>query len=290
MIEVVAIGLAIGCVYALVAVGYSLIYRTTGILNFAQGSFVMLGGMLTWWTMDTFQLPYALSILVAIGIVMFIGLLQWVLLVVPLWRRRVQPFVVILATFVIGDITENLVLLRLGSQPHTLPDWISGFNIPLGGGSQLPGQYAIVVVATLVVMVGLGALLRSTNLGRSLRACASSRDTSALLGISPERIGTVAMVLTAGLGALGGILIAPAQYTSFDSALTFGVFGFVAAVIGGFGSLPGALVGGLVVGVMKTLVGFYISADYETVIAFAVLLVLLVVRPEGLLGRRWQQA
>jgi len=169
---------------------------------------------------------------------------------------------------------------------------VAGASVEVDSFTQVPGggvagQYVFVIGATVIVLLGLAAFLRWSTLGRSMRACAASRDTSALLGISPERIGGLAMVATGALGGLGGILITPAQYTSWDAALVYGVFGFVAAVIGGFGSLPGALVGGVLVGLVQAFTGRYISASYETVIAFGLLLVILAVRPQGIVGAHW---
>ncbi len=288
MTVILAVGIATGCVYALVAVGYSLIYRTTGIVNFAQGTFVMAGGMAAYALLRIAHLPYPVALAGGILASALIALVLWTMIVLPLWRRRSAPFVVILATLVFGALVGNVVLKALGSQPQTLPEWIPGFRIPLPGGG-VAGQYALVVVATVVVLVGLAAFLRGSTLGRSMRACAASRDTSALLGISPERIGALAMVATGALGGLGGTLITPAQYTSWDAALVYGVFGFVAAVLGGFGSLPGALIGGILVGLIQALTGRYISATHETVIAFGVLLVLLAIRPQGIVGARWEE-
>jgi len=111
-----------------------------------------------------------------------------------------------------------------------------------------------------------------------------------LLGISPERIGALAFAATAALGGLGGAMITPAQFTSADIGLSYGVFGFVAAVLGGFGSLSGALVGGLILGIVNAFVGRYISSSYQTVLAFGLLLVLLTLRPQGLVGKDWEEA
>lgn len=287
MTVILAIGIATGCVYALVAVGYSLIYRTTGIVNFAQGTFVMIGGMGAYWLLNLVHVAYPLAIVGGVVIASLVGLVLWVVVVLPLWRRRTAPFVVILATLVFGALGGNVVLLWLGTQPQTLPQWVPGFRLQLPGGG-IAGQYVVVIICTVLVMLGIGAFLQWSTLGRSMRACAANRETSMLLGISPERIGAIAMAATAALGGLGGVLITPAQFTSPDAALVYGVFGFVAAVLGGFGSLRGALIGGILVGLIQAFTGRYISATYETIIAFAVLLVLLGLRPQGIVGARWE--
>ena len=282
-----AIGISTGCVYALVAVGYSLIYRTTGVVNFAQGGYVMIGGFATWWFFSVAALPYPLAIASGVVVATLIGLLLWTAVVLPLWRRRSPPYVVLLATIVFGAIVANATLLLLGPLPQTLPPWAPGLALEFEG-NRIDGQYGLIIAASLLSLLAFGAVLRFSSLGRAMRACAASRDTSQLLGISPERIGALSFGATAALGGFGGAMITPAQFTSSEVGLAFGVFGFVAAVLGGFGSLLGALVGGLLLGVVNALVGRYVSSNYQTVIAFGILLLLLAVRPQGIVGRHWE--
>jgi branched-chain amino acid transport system permease protein len=287
MVLTLAIGIATGCVYALVAVGYSLIYRTTGVVNFAQGGYVMLGGFATWWFFAIAALPYPLAIASGVTVATLTGLLLWTLVVLPLWRRRSPPYVVLLATIVFGAIVGNATLLLLGTLPQTLPPWVPGLAIEFDG-NRIDGQYGLIIAASLLSLMAFGAVLRFSSLGRAMRACAANRDTSQLLGISPERIGALSFGATAALGGFGGAMITPAQFTSSEVGLAFGVFGFVAAVLGGFGSLLGALVGGLLLGLVNALVGRYVSSNYQTVIAFGILLLLLAVRPQGIVGRHWE--
>lgn len=289
MALVLAIGIATGCVYALVAVGYSLIYRTTAVVNFAQGSYVMVGGLSTYWFYEAAHFPYPLAILGGVLAATATGLLLWGVVVLPLWRRRSPAYVVLLETIIFGAIVSTSGLIILGPMPQTLPPWIPGFELDFQG-NRIDGQYIVVALATLVLMVAFSAILRFTTLGRAMRACAASRDTSELLGISPERVGAIGFAVTAMLGGFGGAMITPAQFTSADAGLAYGVFGFVAAVLGGFGSLPGALIGGLLLGLVNAGVGRYISSNYQTVISFAILLVLLALRPQGIVGRHWEES
>jgi branched-chain amino acid transport system permease protein len=283
MILVLAIGIATGCVYSIVALGYSLIYRTTGVINFAQGSFVVLGGLGTYWFRETFGLPYPLAIVGGVLLTGLVSVAFWVLVIIPLWRRGSPAYVTLLSTVVMAALLANLTQLLLSSEPQTLPAWIPGFSLDLAG-TVIVGQYVVVVVVALAMIALVSWYLRSSATGRSMRAVAANRHTSRLLGINPERVGGLAMLLAGLLSGIGGALITPAQLTSPDQGLLYGVFGFVAAVIGGLGSLRGALVGGLIVGILQTVILRYISANYETVIVFALLLVLLTVRPRGLFG------
>jgi branched-chain amino acid transport system permease protein len=289
MILILTIGLATGCVYAIVAVGYSLEYRTTGVVNFSEGNYVMIGGFSTYWFVTHTWLPYPLAILCGVLVTTVCGIILWAFIVLPLWRRRSPVYVVLLGTIVFGAILGVLALIFLGSMPQTLPPWIPGFELTIGD-SRIQGQYIVVIVVTLALIVAISAALRFTTLGREMRAVAASRDTSELLGISAERMGFISFAITAALGGFAGALITPAQFTSADVGLSYGVFGFVAAVLGGFGTMPGALVGGILLGVVNALVGRYISSNYQTVIAFALLLALLAVRPQGITGRSWEES
>lgn len=289
MILVIAIGLATGCVYVLIAIGYSVIYRTTAVVNFAQGSYVTIGGLGAYWFYGVAHWPYPLAIIAGVSIAALAGLLLWTAIVLPLWRRRAPSYIVLLETIIFGVIVSTATLIALGPMPQTLPPWIPGFALSLGD-SRIDGQYVVVAVATILLLLLCGGILRYTRLGREMRACAASRETSELVGIAPERIGAIAFTATAALGGLGGALITPAQFTSSDAGLAYGVFGFVAAVLGGFGSLVGALVGGLLLGLIDAGVGRYISSNYQTVISFAILLALLALRPQGILGHRWEES
>lgn len=286
MLTTIVIGVAVGCVYALVATGYSLMYRTTGIVNFAMGGLVMTGGMSTYWLFSSVGLPYPVAVVGGVLMSGFAGLLLWVALVLPLWRRASATFAVVLATLVAGDLMANIAEKLLGSSPETLPSWVSG-RLQVAG-AEISYQYIIICLLTLVMMGMVGVFLARSWLGRSMRACAADRRTSQLLGIAPERVGAAAMIITAALAGLAGAAVTPVQYASYSDGLTYGVYGFVAAVLGGFGSMPGALLGGVATGLIESLVGRYISATYEEVIALGVLLLLLFVRPQGIIGAAWE--
>jgi branched-chain amino acid transport system permease protein len=286
MILLIVIGLATGCVYALVAFGYSLSHRTTGIVNFAQGSYVMIGGLATHWFFTVPKFPYALAIVCGVATAALAGLVLWTLFVLPLWKARRPSYIALLETIIYGVVLSLLALLLVGPTPQTLPPWIPGLTLHIGD-SRVDGQYIVIVVVASLAMVAMICALRYTTLGREMRACASNRDMSELLGISPYRVGLVSFTASAALGGLGGAVITPAQFTSPDAGLMVGVFGFVAAVIGGFGSISGAFLGGILLGLVNVFVAFYISSNYQTVIAFGILLVLLALRPEGLFGKAW---
>jgi len=282
---VLLIGLATGVVYALVGVGYSLIYRTTGIVNFAQGAFVMTGGMSAYWLHQVHHVWYPFAAAGGVVIAAAVGAVLWVVLVSPLWRRNSPPVVVILGTLVFSDLIANFVAKFISADPQTLPPWIPGFRVHIGN-SNIDGQYILVIAVALVSISAVAAVLQRSNIGRAMRACAANTETSQLLGIAPRRVGAAAMIFTAALAGLAGVVFTPVQYIDYASALTYGIYGFVAATIGGFGNLWGSLLGGVLLGVVTSLTGRYISTNYELVIAFAILLLLLVLRPQGILGKK----
>jgi branched-chain amino acid transport system permease protein len=284
MVLIIAIGLATGCVYAIVAMGFSLIFQTTGVVNFAQGAYVTLGAFVTYWLYQTGHVPYPLAILGGMAGCAIGGLTLWYVVIQPMWRMGAPPFTVLFSTIVYGAILGDGIELVFGTNPEALPDWWSGIGVHIAGGF-IDGQYILVVAATVAIAAGFGAVLRYTNLGRAMRATAASRDTSQLLGISTERIGWIGMAGCAALSGLAGAMITPVQFAYYDSASTYGLFGITAAVMGGFTSLWGGLAGGLFLGVVYALVGRYVSSAYQDVIVFGLLFLTLMVRPQGLLGR-----
>lgn len=249
----------------------------------------MIGGMAAYWLFGLLHLNYALAVVGGVLASAVVGLVLWYVVVWPLWRWRRRTFVVILATLVFADLCQNAVSLLLGTSPQTLPAWFGSFKLTLGSGG-VSGQYVVVIGISLLLMALITGFLRWSSLGKALRACAADRKTSQLLGIAPERIGALAMALTAAAAGLAGVVFTSAQYTSYSDGFSYGVFGFVAAVLGGFGSPAGGIVGGLVLGLVESFTGRYISSTYEEVIAFAVLLVLIMLRPQGLLGNNWEGA
>jgi len=283
MIVTLAVGIATGFVYALVAMGYSLVYRTTGVVNFTAGSYVVLGGLGTWWLLNQAHFPYGLAVFGGIILAGAVAGVFWTLVVIPLWRRGSPAYVVLLSTVVGGAILAPLTDLLITPQAEELPPWVSGFTLHISG-SDISGQYVFVVVAGLAMVTGVSLFLRKTILGKQLRACGASRETSRLLGINPGLAGGIIMVITGLIGGLAGALITPAQSSEASMGLTFGVFGFVAAAFGGLDSVAGAFIGGILLGTGQAFIDRYYTPNYDEVIVFALLVVVLVLRPSGLFG------
>lgn len=287
MIVTLAVGIATGFVYALVAMCYSLVYRTTGVVNFTAGSYVVLGGLGTWWLLNQAHFPYGLAVVGGLALAGAIAGVFWTLVVIPLWRRDSPAYVVLLSTVIGGAILAPLTELLITPQAEELPPWVSGFIVHISG-SDISGQYVFVVATGLAMLAGVSLLLRKTMLGKQLRACGASRETSRLLGVRPELAGGIIMVITGLIGGLAGALITPAQSSEASMGLTFGIFGFVAAAFGGLDSIVGAFIGGILLGIGQAFIDRYYTPNYDQVIVFALLVAVLILRPSGLLGKAEQ--
>lgn len=276
-------GVGIGLVYGLVAIGFCVIYNASGIVNFAQGVFVMLGGMFTHAMLTSLGLPIWASALLSIVLVSIVGVLVQVLVINPMWRRKAPLFAIILATLAVQLLIEQIVILTLGDRPRTYAEFSSGGPLKLGPIA-VDYQLFWILGCGLLMVAALSLFFGRTRLGRALRACAQNREGAALLGIPVARMLVLSFALSAALGAAAGILITPTQYTSYSIDGPFGVNGFIAAIIGGFGSAPAALIGGILLGVAQSGAIVIVGAGYKNVVALTILLIVLFFFPSGLFG------
>jgi branched-chain amino acid transport system permease protein len=279
----IASGIAIGCVYGLIGIGFCVIYNASGIVNFAQGAFVMLGGMVTYVGLTRYGLPLPLAALVSIIIVSALGILLERLVVRPLWNRQSTTFVMILATLAAQIVIERLTLLAIGDQPRTLPMFTDVPPLRIAGLA-ISYQFFWIVGCSALVIAGLAWFFASTKTGKAMRACAINADAAALQGIPVSRMLALSFALSAALGALAGVLVTPTQYTAFNVGVPFAISGFIAAIVGGFGRPLGALVGGILLGVGQSLAVVFLGAAFKNVAALSILLLFLFVRPTGVLG------
>jgi len=279
----IASGIAVGCIYGLIGIGFCVIYNASGIVNFAQGAFVMLGGMVAYTALKTYGLPLVLAGALAIAIVAGLGVVLERLVVRPLWNRQSAMFVMILATLAAQIVVERLTLLAAGDQPRTLPMFTDLPPIRAAGLAISYQSLWIVGVSALVIFL-LAWFFASTKTGKAMRACSINREAAALQGIPVSRMLALAFALSAALGALAGVLITPTQYTAFNVGVPYAISGFIAAIVGGFGRPLGALLGGVILGVAQALAIVFLGSAFRNVAAFSILLVFLFFRPTGLLG------
>jgi branched-chain amino acid transport system permease protein len=278
-------GITVGCVYGLVGIGFAVIYTSTGVANFAQGAFVMLGGMIAYVLYSIVGWPYVPALLAAIAIVSLVGLGMECVVIRPLRQRNAPAFSLILATVAVQVIIANVTMLTVDDKPHVLPMFTDGSPIKVFGAA-VSLQALWIVGGSLMLVYLLSEFYRRTMIGKAMRACAINSEVAKILGIRVERMMALAFTLSAAIGAIGGILVTPLQYTAFFVGISYAVSGFIAAIIGGVGNLLGAFVGGVIIGLLQSLSIIFLDSGYKSAVAFTVLLILLVLRPNGLFASR----
>ena len=275
-------GLTVGAIYALVALGFAIIYNASHVINFAQGEFVMIGGRAAAGFVES-GLPLPLAVPAAIAAATVVGLLLAKLAVEP--ARGASVVTLIIITIGASILLRGLASLVWDKKIHPLPAFSGEAPIAFAGATLLP-QTLWVLGATLVTVGLLWWFFNRTLTGKAMLAVSHNRLAAQLMGISVRRVLLAAFGLSAALGALAGILIAPISFTSWDVGVMLGLKGFAAAILGGLGSGPGAIAGGLALGLIESLGAGYLSSAYKDVFAFVIILAALVFLPNGLAGRR----
>jgi branched-chain amino acid transport system permease protein len=273
-------GLAVGCIYGLVALGFVLIYKTTELVNFAQGDLMMLGAFTCYMFVVWYGIGYWLAFALAVGtLAVFGALLDRVIL------RRVigQPqFTVVMLTIGLGAIFRSFASMTWGSEIYTLPTPFSAQQTMIWGVS-FSHEYISIIVGTMVLCAVLYAFFTRTRLGVAMQATSQNQLAAYYMGIPVKLVFSLIWAISAGVATIAGVLLAPISL--IDANLGFiGVKAFAAAVLGGFGSIPGALVGGITIGLIEMFSGVYLPLGFKDVAAYAVLLIVLVVRPQGMFG------
>jgi branched-chain amino acid transport system permease protein len=276
-------GLGIGSIYALVALGFVLIYRATNVVNFAQGDFAMLGAFSMVVLCIDLGLPYWLGILITLVAMLLFGALFNFAVYYPLRNRGFQP--VIISTIGASILLENGVLAAYGPRPQTLPSFFfsPGFSI---GPIFFDSQYLSILGVTMVMVTIQYLFFERTLLGKKMQATSQDKEMASLLGIPVATMTMLTFVYSSALGGLAGILVAPILFVSVGMGSSIALKAFAASIIGGFGNVTGAIVGGLALGEVETFGAAYISVPYKDAFAFIVLVVFLLFRPQGLFGEK----
>jgi branched-chain amino acid transport system permease protein len=279
-----------GSIYALIALGFVMVFNVTGIINFAQGGFVMSGAMLAV-TVNQLELPVhpalklALAVIFGVVVTTLIGALVERLAIFP--ARHSSVLTLIIITVGVFIFMQGVALLYWGADPYYLPafstlaleDYILRF-----GGIMIKAQSLWIWGTVAVVLVALAFFFERTLLGKALRACAINRRAAELMGINPSRMSLMAFAMAAALGAIGGIVLAPATRPMYDMGLKLGLKGFIAAIMGGLVSSPGAVVGGVLLGVLENVGAGVTKAGLKDIFAFIILILILLFRPQGIIG------
>ena len=276
-------GIVQGSVFALVAIGFVLVYRVTGTINLSQGAFVVLGALTTYTFEQTLHWPVPLAVIAALVIAAIVGLAIAVTVFAPA-IKRLPPSGMVILTGGLLTLFEGAALLTWGSQPYQLPPF-SGYKPVIIGAARIPTQAFWDIGITAAVVLLLWYVLQRTTLGKALRACAENPSAATLMGIDVERVRIFSFAAAAVLGALSGVAIGPIVSLQFDGGSFFTVYGFISVAIGGVTSFVGALLGGIGIGLLQQLGAAYVSSIFATTLAIGILMFVLVFRPNGLLGR-----
>ena len=275
-------GMTVGSAYALAALGFTIIYNTSGVINFAQGEFIMLGGMLAA-LLAGGGVPLPLAIIIAVVVTGLVGLLMEKAVIEP--ARNAQVVTLIIITIGASLVMRGLVQIWLGKGTHSLAAFSGDTPILFLGASLLP-QSLWVLGVTLAIVGALGWFFGRTLLGKAMLATSHNKTAAQLVGINTRRVLLFSFGMAAVLGAVGGILVAPITYTSYDAGIMLGLKGFVAAVLGGLGGGVGAIAGGLILGIAEAMTAGYISSAYKDAVPFVLILLILFFLPRGLFGAK----
>jgi len=274
-------GITYVSIYAIVAIGYNIIYNTTGIINFAQGEFVMLGGMIAISLLQIMPLPLAIAL--AVVITMGVGAVVEILFI--RWLKGPSVLRLIIITIGVSILLREIALHIWGESIRSLPYFYGNEITTLSVGSvRLSPQVLWVIAACAVMVVGLSLFFKYTPTGREMRACSANRTAAILCGISTRNMVTLSFMLSAGIGALAGCVMSPITYTQYDSGTALAIKGFTVAILGGLGNSMAAVAAGILLGIIEAFSVSIVPLAFQDAIAITLLLVILFVKPHGLFG------
>jgi branched-chain amino acid transport system permease protein len=276
-------GLSNGAIYALIGFGFAIIHNATGIINFAQGEFVMLGGMLTIFFLSLLNMHLIPAIVLAILVSTLIGIVFEHMAIRPL--KNAKPLSMIIITIGASILIRGLAMLIWGKDTHAVPAFSGNDPLYIAGATILP-QHLWIFAITVLIIIANKIFFNFSIVGKAMRACAYNSQAASLVGIDVKTMVLLSFVISSAVGSMAGIIIAPLTMTSYDVGIMLGLKGFCAVIIGGMGSSLGTVLGGLVLGLLESLGAGYLSASYKDAIAFIILLLILFVRPEGLFRKK----
>jgi len=275
-------GLTIGAIYAIVAIGFNIIHNATGIVNFAQCEFISLGGMFMYSMVVLLNVKLIISFFFSMAAVALIGAL---IERGPIRHARSKDIIILIfLTIGISQILRGTAQEVWGTDNVGVPAFSGEIPIHLPGGAIIVPQHIWVFAITVLVVVLLHYFFKKTMMGKAMRATAVNRKAAMLVGISVNRMVLLSFAFSGALGAVAGMIIAPISTTSYDTGIMLGLKGFAAAILGGYGNFAGAILGGTILGLLESLGAGLISSQYKDAIAFFVLLLVLFLKPTGILG------
>ena len=283
-------GISLGSIYAIIALGYTMVYGIAKMLNFAHGDVIMIGAYVALTCMTSAGLPPLVSVLIAVVACTVLGVLIERIAYKPL-RNAASPLAVLITAIGVSYLLQNVALLIFGANNQSFQSVVSWAGLSLAGGAlNITGETIVTIVVCVIIMVGLMLFIRKSKAGQAMRAVSEDKGAAQLMGINVN--GTIALTFAIGsaLAAVAGVLLCSAypSLSPYTGAMP-GIKAFVAAVFGGIGSIPGAFIGGILLGVIEILARAYISSQMADAIVFAVLIIVLLVKPTGILGKNVQE-
>jgi branched-chain amino acid transport system permease protein len=282
LLQLLISGLSQGCIYGLIALGFVLIYKATETVNFAQGELMMLGAFAGLLAAAYFGLPYWAALLAAVAALAVLGLATERLVLRPILGQ--PAFAIVMVTIGIGFVARGVVTMipGWGTDTHVIEAPFRG-EVLRAGGLVIAAEHLVIIAATIALAAVLYLFFRYSRVGVAMQAASQNQLAAYYMGIPVRRLNGLIWAISAAVAALAGLLLAPLTFVHVNMGF-IGLKAFPAAVVGGFGSLPGALVGGIVIGVVESLSGVYLPEGFKDVAAYVVVLIVLAVRPTGLFG------
>ena len=279
-------GLGLGSVYAIIALGYSMVYGIAKMLNFAHGDVIMVGAFVAYFALSSFGLPTIVALILSVVACTVLGIVVEKLAYKPL--RGASSLSVLITAIGVSYFLQNAAMLMWGTDTKIFPTILEG-TLTIGELS-IPYLTLLTILSCIVIMIVLTMFINKTKTGRAMRACSEDKGAASLMGINVNQIISITFAIGSGLAAIAAVLLCatyPSVYPTLGSMP--GIKAFVAAVFGGIGSIPGALIGGILLGIIEILGKAYISSQMADAIVFGVLIVVLLVKPSGLLGKQIQE-
>ena len=283
--QVILNGLITGSIYALIACGFSLIYSTNKFIHFAHGISVVIASYILFLLFAQFSLPLSLSIILTIVLSSLVGLLMYRLIYHPLQKRKASNIILLLASFAILILGQNLLQIIFGVNIKTIPLDYSTYSFL---GLNITLVQIITVITSLIILLLLFFFMKKTKLGRNIRAVADNEELASIIGINPRKIADLTFIIGSGIAGIAGILVALEFSISATMGTNLIIKGFTGAIVGGIASVPASIIGSYILGIIENLGVFYISSSYKDAISFIILFLFLLLKPEGIFGhKKW---
>lgn len=276
-------GLSLGSIYALIALGYTMVYGIAKMLNFAHGDVIMIGGYVVFVAVSTLQFPIWISIIIGIAACTLLGVLIEKIAYKPL--RNTSPLTVLITAIGVSYFLQNLALIIFGSAARNFKSVVPKFSV--GKEINITGETIVTIAVTIILMICLILFINHTRAGKAMLAVSEDKGAAQLMGINVNKTISLTFAIGSGLAAVASMLLCSTypQISPYTGAMP-GIKAFTAAVFGGIGSIPGAMIGGILLGIIESLSKAYISSQMSDAIVFAVLIIVLLVKPTGLMGKK----